>query len=155
MRLEPEKEYLVCDYCRNIHFPEPNADGVRVLEEPSTLECPMCGIALAHAAVAGQRVLYCDRCRGLLIGMDIFRAVVQDLRARRGQSSVGLRPPDWNELKRRIPCPQCHQPMVTHLYGGGGNVVIENCEPCALNWLDFAELGRIVRAPDREYAGEA
>ena len=87
--------------------------------------------------------------------MDIFMAVVQDLRARHEQSSAGLRPPDWNELNRRIPCPQCHQPMVTHLYGGGGNVVIENCEPCALNWLDYAELDRIVRAPDREYAGEA
>jgi Zn-finger nucleic acid-binding protein len=42
--------------------------------------------------------------------------------------------------------------MDTHLYGGGGNVVIDDCERCGLNWLDHGELDRIVRAPDREYA---
>jgi Zn-finger nucleic acid-binding protein len=41
--------------------------------------------------------------------------------------------------------------MDTHLYGGGGNVIIDDCENCDLNWLDYGELDRIVRAPDREY----
>ena len=45
--------------------------------------------------------------------------------------------------------------MDTHPYGGGGSVIIDDCENCALDWLDYAELDRIVRAPDREYAGEA
>jgi Zn-finger nucleic acid-binding protein len=43
--------------------------------------------------------------------------------------------------------------MDTHLYGGGGNVILDDCENCGLNWLDYGELDRIVRAPDREYAG--
>jgi Zn-finger nucleic acid-binding protein len=42
--------------------------------------------------------------------------------------------------------------METHPYGGGGNVIIEDCERCELNWLDHGELERIVQAPDREYA---
>jgi Zn-finger nucleic acid-binding protein len=155
MRLEPDKECLVCDYCGNIHFPEANTDGVRVLEEQSTLECPTCRVILVHAAVAGHRILYCGRCRGMLIGMDIFMAVVQDLRSRREPSAAGLHPPDWKDMNRRISCPQCGQAMDTHLYGGGGNVIIDDCETCSLNWLDYAELDRIVRAPDREYVSEA
>ena len=38
--------------------------------------------------------------------------------------------------------------MDTHLYAGPGNVVIESCDTCLLNWLDRGELMRIVHAPD-------
>jgi Zn-finger nucleic acid-binding protein len=48
-------------------------------------------------------------------------------------------------------CPQCSRPMNTHLYGGPGNIIIDNCEPCSLNWLDDGELQRIVGAPDRQF----
>jgi Zn-finger nucleic acid-binding protein len=33
-------------------------------------------------------------------------------------------------------------------------VIIDNCERCELNWLDYGELRRIVQAPDHEYVGE-
>ena len=36
-------------------------------------------------------------------------------------------------------------------YGGPGNVIIDTCEHCSLNWLDYGELQRIVRAPDERY----
>jgi Zn-finger nucleic acid-binding protein len=50
--------------------------------------------------------------------------------------------------------PQCGEEMDKHPYGGGGNVIIEDCERCSLNWLDYGELERIVQAPDREYASD-
>jgi Zn-finger nucleic acid-binding protein len=37
--------------------------------------------------------------------------------------------------------------MDAHVYFGGGNVVIDSCEQCELNWLDHGELMRIARAP--------
>ena len=38
--------------------------------------------------------------------------------------------------------------METHFYNGPGNVIIDDCEHCELNWLDTGELMRVVRAPD-------
>ena len=38
--------------------------------------------------------------------------------------------------------------MDTHFYNGPGNVIIDDCDQCELNWLDHGELMRIVRAPD-------
>ncbi len=128
MRLEPGKEYLVCDYCKNIYAPRPDDRGVRVLGEPA--------------------VGYCGRCRGILTRMDTFATLVQDLRTHPGAEVETLRPPDWNDLKRRINCPHCGQRMDTHLYGGPGNVILDNCDACGVNWLDDGELQRILGAPD-------
>ena len=38
--------------------------------------------------------------------------------------------------------------MEAHSYCGPGNVVIDSCESCSLNWLDHGELARIAQAPD-------
>jgi Zn-finger nucleic acid-binding protein len=38
--------------------------------------------------------------------------------------------------------------MINHLYGGPGNVLLDSCEHCRVNWLDAGELRRIVIAPD-------
>jgi Zn-finger nucleic acid-binding protein len=154
MRLEPDKECLICDYCRTVHFPEANADGVRDLGVPSPLHCPICAVPLIHASIARERILYCEQCRGMLIGMDTFIAIVHNLRARGEISAEAAQQPDWSEMDRRIQCPKCGGNMDTHPYGGGGNVIIEDCEPCELNWLDHGELERIVQAPDREYASD-
>jgi Zn-finger nucleic acid-binding protein len=40
--------------------------------------------------------------------------------------------------------------MHTHPYAGGGNIVIDNCPRCALNWLDVGELEQVARAPERQ-----
>jgi Zn-finger nucleic acid-binding protein len=154
MRLEEDKDYLVCDYCGNIHVGEATGEGVRVLGEPASAQCPVCSIPLLHAAIDGQRILYCQRCRGMLISMDIFVALVADLRSRRDVSSRMMRPVDQKQLDQTIRCPHCGQDMETHVYGGGGNVVMNDCERCEVNWLDHGELERIVRAPDRQYAVE-
>ena len=102
-----------------------------------------------HAALASQRIRYCERCRGMLIPMSTFMALVQQLRAGRDGPAAIPHAPDTRDLQRRIDCPQCHQRMDTHFYGGPGNIVIDDCSRCHLNWLDHGELVRIVRAPDR------
>ncbi len=83
--------------------------------------------------------------------MGVFPAVIQDLKSRRSATAYDARPFDPRDLGRRILCPKCSRQMDTHLYGGG-NVIIDDCENCGLNWLDYGELDRIVRAPDQEYA---
>jgi Zn-finger nucleic acid-binding protein len=152
MRLEVDKDYLICDYCGNVHVGEANADGVRVLGEAATEQCPICAIPLMHAAIDNHRILYCERCRGMLIAMDIFVSLVGDLRSRREATAPIVHPVDQEQLDQIIRCPKCGQDMDTHVYGGGGNVVMNDCERCELNWLDHGELERIVRAPDHQYA---
>ena len=152
MRLEEDKDYLVCDYCGNVHVGEANDDGVRVLGEAAEEHCPTCAVPLLHAAIVGQRILYCQRCRGMLISMDIFADLVADLKSRRETTAQIVHPFDQKELDQIIRCPKCGQDMDTHVYAAGGNVVMNDCERCELNWLDHGELERIVRAPDRQYA---
>jgi Zn-finger nucleic acid-binding protein len=159
MRLEADKDCLVCDYCGNIHVAETNDDGVRVLDDTNPSEgnkdCPLCALPLADAAIDGQRILYCRRCHGMLIRMDIFAPLVDDLRSRRAGTAEFVRPFDSEQLAKRIQCPLCRQQMDTHPYAGGGNVVINDCERCEVNWLDHGELDRIVRAPDWQFRPSA
>ena len=155
LRLETDRNFLLCSYCGSVYFPEPNADGVRVLGETSPLDCPVCAVPLTHASIGDGRMLYCTRCRGMLIPMDAFLGIVQDLRSQRAGSEDVEHQPDWREMDRRIACPQCRQTMDTRPYGGGGNVIMEDCENCSLNWLDYGELEKIVRAPDHDYLGQA
>jgi Zn-finger nucleic acid-binding protein len=99
MRLKDEADYLICEYCETPHFPDPNSDGVRVLGVAAAIFCPVCAIALTHASVARERMFYCERCRGMLIGMGVFVEIVDDLRSRREISVDAARPADWKDLE--------------------------------------------------------
>jgi len=147
MRLEEDKENLHCLYCGAVHYPDPNDRGIRVLDEPAGLECSLCSVTLVHATIAGQRILYCSQCRGLLVRMDIFGPLIQALRAHSNIPVETLRPPNWEDLHRKMDCVRCGKRMSTHLYGGPGNIIIDNCVPCNLNWLDDGELQRVLGAP--------
>ena len=151
MRLRDGRDCLTCDYCQSISFPEKNEDGVRVLDDPSELSCPVCAVPLKHAINQAHQILYCTHCRGSLIPATVFVLLLQDLRAHRGDTEAIPHPPDPQELKRRIQCPQCHRDMDAHYYAGPGNIVIDDCASCELNWLDSGELMAIVRAPDHAY----
>jgi Zn-finger nucleic acid-binding protein len=59
-------------------------------------------------------------------------------------------PVNFGELERKINCPNCGRLMSTHLYGGPGNLVVDNCIHCNQLWLDHTEFRRVVRAPGRE-----
>jgi Zn-finger nucleic acid-binding protein len=41
--------------------------------------------------------------------------------------------------------------MDTHPYGGPENVIIDDCERCEVNLLDYGELQRIVHASKHHY----
>ncbi len=153
MHLKPDEDSLKCDFCQSVYFPEKNEDGVRVLGEPSDESCPLCNIPLTQGAIAKQRILYCSGCHGMLIPMQVFQGIVDELQATADRTLV--QPAfDSQDLQRRIDCPQCHQRMDTHLYAGPGNVVIDSCEKCSLNWLDRGKLVHIVHAPDYHPAND-
>jgi Zn-finger nucleic acid-binding protein len=152
MRVEDGSDSLVCDYCKQVLVPEEDAEGVRVLGEVTTLDCPVCATHLVNASVARHRVLYCTHCHGTLIGMGEFVALVDDLRYERHRGNAPPHSPAAQELQRHIRCPQCHGQMDTHYYAGPGNIVIDDCSRCELDWLDAGELWNIARAPDHSYA---
>ena len=147
LHLKADEDSFTCDYCHNVYVPEKNADGVRVLGESSDEPCPNCNMPLTHAVLARTRILYCTKCRGMLIAMQIFNSLIAELQVLEGGSMVQP-PADRSDLKRVLSCPHCHQHMDTHFYEGAGNAVIESCDTCLLNWLDHGELPRIVHAPD-------
>ena len=149
MRLDSGKECLKCDFCSSLYFPEANADGVRVFGDPGEDACPVCDVVLVHAAIGGERVFYCENCRGMLVPMGSFLVILNDLRARRGDAVGIASPPDWNDLNRHIDCPRCRVEMDTHPYGGGGGVIIDTCSECSVIWLDASEMARMARVPDR------
>jgi len=152
MRVAPGKDYLICDYCGTTHFPNPNPNGVRVLGEPTEYPCPRCTVPLVQATIAGAHVVYCSHCHGLLIEIDGFMAVLDYLRSRRERTESAAQQPGWHDLERHTTCPKCRGQMDTHLYGGPGNVIMDTCENCSVNWLDYGELQRIVRAGDATHS---
>jgi len=152
MRLLEGRDSFICDYCRQVYVPQENADGVRMLGEASELECPVCSVPLVHASMARHRLLYCQHCRGTLVGMGEFTALIGDLRSETHGGPATPRAPAPDELQRRLRCPQCHGAMDAHYYAGPGNIVIDDCSRCELNWLDEGELRTIAHAPDHSYS---
>ncbi len=147
MKLKSDMQSFKCEYCQAVYFPEKNDDGVRVLDEPSGHDCPVCAVPLKHAYLSNNPIIYCTKCNGMLIAMGMLEPMIEEQRSAH-DAVAAPPPPDKDDLKRKINCPQCHRPMDAHLYGGPGNVVIDSCEDCSLIWLDRGELMRIAHAPD-------
>jgi Zn-finger nucleic acid-binding protein len=136
-----------CDYCKSVYVPGKDDEGVIVLGEGPGDQCPICSIPLVQASLAKDPLLYCSKCRGMLVSMDEFGALIETLRAQQTSAPVAV-PANPHDLTRLIACPHCHRNMDAHFYGGPGNVVVDSCEDCALIWLDHGELLRIARAPE-------
>jgi Zn-finger nucleic acid-binding protein len=117
--------------------------------EPTSHNCPVCGIPLAVAAIESHELLYCVRCHGMLFSMEKFLPLVDVLREYRNWSRSS-RAPRSADAGRVLRCPLCKHEMDRHLYGGGGNMDVDSCEQCNVLWLDGGELSRIVAAPDRD-----
>lgn len=147
MRLKADADSYTCDYCHSAYFPDADDEGVRVLGEASGELCPVCNLALVHAAIGGVRIRYCMYCHGMLIPMQVFETLIAELRSV-ATGTVEQPRAERRDLQRKAACPQCRARMDAHFYAGPGNVVIDSCESCALNWLDRGELRHIVRAPD-------
>jgi Zn-finger nucleic acid-binding protein len=102
------------------------------------------------ATVNGNRLWYCQNCRGILLEMSLFSETISFERRIRKDPPTTSQPIDvQKELQRQLVCPQCANPMSVHPYAGPGNIVIDNCPICRLNWLDYKELQRIITSPER------
>ncbi len=135
----------LCEHCGTaVEVPAAFAR-VELLSE-SGRTCPLCLMPLCDARLDGYPLLGCPRCHGLLIEMKHFAAVIE---AARAHETAAEPPPRTGEPgERTLSCPQCRRPMLNHFYEGPGNLVIDSCEGCFVNWLDPGELRRIARAPD-------
>jgi Zn-finger nucleic acid-binding protein len=146
-RLDHERGLIVCEYCGSEAIPSTTEDGVQVLV-PTDLRCPACDAALSEGRVEKRDLLYCETCKGILVDMDSFLPLVETLRLYHSGPSVALSRREDDALKLPRICPRCQGEMDHHPYGGGGNVFMDTCEKCSMNWLDKGELQRIVAAPD-------
>ncbi|MGA2882593.1 MAG: zf-TFIIB domain-containing protein [Bryobacteraceae bacterium] len=148
MRLSRDQGLMLCDYCGSQATPRTDEDGVVVMDATSHV-CPACKTALANASIESQELLYCTRCHGMLLEMEKFLPLLDVLREYRYWSRSSQAPRDF-DAGRILHCPLCQNEMDEHLYGGGGNMNVDSCEPCGVLWLDCGELSRIVAAPDRD-----
>ena len=147
MHLMPDADSFRCAYCRSVCVPPKTDEGVRVLGDGNGEVCPICGTALVRASIASTGILYCQNCGGMSIPMEIFAALIDTLRAT-ATALTAQSTDSASELKRSVSCPRCRHTMEAHRYAGPGNVVIDSCSTCLLNWLDHGELMRIARSPD-------
>lgn len=156
MYLEEGKESLRCSYCAYVYALSTNSDGVRLLpEEKAGVACPVCREELQRALAGPHPLLCCPACEGVLVEMGQFMKVVRILRSKARIVTDAFPPPAAIEFERRIDCPHCGEAMSTHAYCGPGNIVIDNCPRCAVNWLDRHEMERVVTAPDESRSEKA
>jgi Zn-finger nucleic acid-binding protein len=150
MELVESGRHLRCTHCGTLHFPEPaDADGIQILgESVDAPSCPVCKARMGAALLDSVHpVHFCTTCRGLLLPRATFAGVVNKRRAWATGPPAEPVPLDPRLLERHLLCPRCNRPFETHPYFGPGNVVIDNCPPCDLVWLDFGEIRQIVEAP--------
>lgn len=144
MQADKSRGGLVCTHCGSFEALPPLIREIEI-GDATDAPCPNCGALLANARLDGNPLLVCLQCQGMLIAMPHFVSVVDAASAHEDQHGVVL-PRDQNAGDRLLTCPRCRQSMLSHFYGGPGNLVIDTCEQCQMNWLDPGELRRIARA---------
>jgi len=151
LRLDCDTGLLVCDHCGSQNEAPASIQHLELLSETSSM-CPICATPLSSSRLEGHLLLCCARCYGMLIDMDRFASVIDAMRARESRSFRIALPPRQHPGDRILHCPSCGEPMLCHFYEGPGNVVIDTCERCNVNWLDPGELRRIAVAPYSPYS---
>jgi len=91
----------------------------------------------------------------MLIEMNRFVTIIDAVRLHEARALQTALPRRREPGDRTLACPRCGRPMIDHGYDGPGNVVIDTCERCQVNWLDPGELRRIAMAPDGYRVGQA
>ena len=146
MSVEEGQDFFHCKYCDGYAFPDPNQDGVALLEEVSTYVCPLCQEPLVSAIVKDIHILSCPHCRGNLIEQSKMLPILRQAQPLDPTSEDPHSLQNKNELTRTAVCPSCRKVMAVYPYGGPGNIIIQGCKQCRLIWLDFGELSRITRS---------
>jgi Zn-finger nucleic acid-binding protein len=150
MQLRLEQQHFYCNYCTSRYFPDENEDGLRILEADSDHDCPVCKTLMVYGFIGKTQLHFCQSCRGMLFDQESFLKVVDYLRENSSLARVEPPPVNFSALERQLTCPTCGRSMSTHLYGGPGNLVVDNCSHCQHLWLDHNEFTRIIRAPGRK-----
>lgn len=148
---------LVCDHCGTEQvLPEGPAalECLSLFSETPTL-CPLCSTPLSNSKIDEEPLLCCARCFGMLIEMSRFVTIIDAVRLHEARALQTALPRRREPGDRTLACPRCGRPMIDHGYDGPGNVVIDTCERCQVNWLDPGELRRIAMAPDGYRVGQA
>jgi Zn-finger nucleic acid-binding protein len=149
MRIIRDRGLLICDHCGSQREAPPVSEDLELLGETSQ-PCPVCSTPLSQSRLHGYPLLCCSQCAGLLIDMNRFATIIEAVRAHDVGAFRTAIPARQKPGERTLNCPSCRQPFVSHRYGGPGNVVIDTCSRCLVNWLDQGELRRIALAPDRQ-----
>jgi Zn-finger nucleic acid-binding protein len=152
LRLDRETGLLVCSHCGAQTEAPAAIEHLELLSETAS-PCPICSTPLSNSRLDGHALLCCKGCYGMLIDMNRFALVIDAMRAREQRAFRVVLPRRQSPGDRLLNCPKCSQPMSAHFYEGGGNVVIDTCERCQVNWLDPGELRRIAVAPYSPYSG--
>ena len=111
MRLDTGRGLLTCPYCGREEPPPAGEEPIEVLGKATDRLCPACQSPLSEGRIASHELLYCNRCRGMLIGMDSFLGVIETLRDLRLRPARVLAPRDEAEASRSYPCPVCEAPV--------------------------------------------
>ena len=151
MKVDDGQAFFHCDYCGCYDFPDPNLDGVALLDEVSTFACPICHKPLVSAVVKDIPIDSCPSCRGNLISQSKMLPILRQVQPLVSTGEELIYPQNKAELTREILCPSCRKMMCVYPYGGPGNVIIQGCEKCRLIWLDFGELSRIIQSFKQMY----
>jgi Zn-finger nucleic acid-binding protein len=149
VRLDHERGLLICDYCGSQCTPPVDEDGVQVTGE-TAFPCAVCHTPpLCTARIEARDVLYCTACHSILVSMDDFGLLLEDLREHRTRVAALLKPCAGADSGRDLRCPTCSGAMDHHAYGGGdlGNAMIDSCEACCQVWLLRGVLGKILVPP--------
>jgi Zn-finger nucleic acid-binding protein len=137
---------FVCHHCGAEEL-APEGQRLFTLGSQTGLGCPICEGAIHDAYVAGYPAQVCAACFGSLLRMDLLVDISNAVRLTKGPPLETLPPRTQQPDDRTIRCPLGTHQMISHVYGGPGNVVVDTCEVCRVLWLDPGELLRIALAP--------
>ncbi|MCE1252106.1 MAG: zf-TFIIB domain-containing protein [Anaerolineae bacterium] len=146
MNVVKGQTYLHCEYCGGYDFPDPNRDGVVLLDEAAPYDCPVCKQTLVLASVNEVRIYSCANCKGNLINQEVLLLILRLTEPRNWVGDLPAEALDRSELSRKLSCPSCKKIMEAYPYGGAGNIIIEGCYKCKFIWLDYGELSRVIRS---------
>jgi Zn-finger nucleic acid-binding protein len=149
MLVDSASNALTCRHCGTYEESPALVPNLEIVGA-SANSCPTCRTPLSDGRLESHPVLFCQGCLGVLIDMGHFVSVIEAVRVNEARTEV-LLPRGQNPGERLLNCPGCGQIMLSHIYLGPGNLVIDTCERCRLNWLDAGELRKIARAPSGVY----
>jgi Zn-finger nucleic acid-binding protein len=149
--LDGLQNLMICDYCGSQNTPPVDEDGVQVTGETAR-PCAVCHTSLSTGRIEGREVLYCTACHGILVSMDDFGPLLEDLRKHHSRAAALPTPLAGTDSAQDLRCPLCTGAMDHHAHGGGdlGRVMIDSCEACCQVWLHRGALGKILAASDPE-----